>query len=123
MGRRAGRRTASRRLIPAARGFVVTARGADEPMDHPGAGTVGVVEGDHPESFACCSHWPVGRGVRRRDALGAVAPVDDLGFVDLVARRRRPSGRGCSRGARSTSEMAPHDPTDDVVMAVPARAS
>src|SRR4029453_6606297 len=36
--------------------------------------------------IACCLVSTLGRDSRRRDALGTPAPVDDLGFVDLVPR-------------------------------------
>src|SRR6266700_7509452 len=40
----------------------------------------------HLVSHAACSLSAAGRGRSRRDTLGTSAPVDHLGFVDLVTR-------------------------------------
>ena len=62
----------------------------------------------------------VAQVVAGTQAVGAAAPVDDLGLVDRRSRGRRTrSGRAPAPTAQSTSAIVAARPADDVVVVVP----
>src|SRR5215472_6190735 len=71
-----------------------------------------------PGASATCPRSPAGRGGSRRGTLGTSAPVDDLGFVDLVARivDGRQAGGVADRAVDIANGTA--RPADDVVVVV-----